>query len=161
MDESVLKERSNKYAEQGGRSLIAQLGHGTDGAVFKSNCETAIKAFGRPRNYLQELQCYQLFEAKGINRLQEFAIPVLVGFDDLLMVIEMTVVTPPYLIDFAKVSIGVAPDPIWRSQLDDEGQELFEDRWPRVRSLLAVLEMHGIYYLDPKPGNIRFSDDAE
>ena len=148
------------YADQAGIYLVTELGHGTDGSVFNSSRETAIKAFSRQRNFMHELQCYQLLDAKKITRIKQFAIPSLIGFDDSLMVIEMTVVAPPYLIDFGKVSIGNPPEPLWQSQLEEEGQELFEDRWPIVRSLLANLEMHGIYYLDPKPGNIRFSDDA-
>lgn len=159
MDPSSLEERASYYAARAGIRLVSELGHGTDGSVFKSDRETAIKAFGRLRNYEHELQCYQLLAAKGIARIKGFAVPSLTGFDDSLMVIEMTVVTPPYLIDFAKVSLGAPPDPIWRAQIDEEGEELFEGRWPIVRSLLAVLETHGIYYLDPKPGNIRFSDE--
>lgn len=160
MDESLLKERANQYAEQVEARLLAELGHGTDGSVFKSTRETAIKAFKRQRNYAHELQCYQLLEAKRITQVKDFTVPSLIGFDDSLLVIEMTIVAPPYLIDFAKVSIRKPPDPIWRSQVEEEGQELFENHWPVVRSALAILELHGIYYLDPKPGNIRFREET-
>ncbi len=52
-------------------------------------------------------------------------------------------------------------------EADEQGRELFGDNWPRVRSLLAVLESYQIYYpqpynsITPKPYNIVFPKDAE
>jgi hypothetical protein len=37
-----------------------------------------------------------------------------------------------------------------------EGRENFGDRWNKVMSLIRLLEGYGIYYVDPKPGNIMF-----
>ena len=39
-----------------------------------------------------------------------------------------------------------------------EGRENFGERWIRVLSLIRLLEGYGIYYVDPKPGNIMFAD---
>jgi len=45
----------------------------------------------------------------------------------------------------------------WRA----EGRENFGDRWSIVMSLVRALQKFGIYYVDPKPGNIMFGDEAE
>ena len=85
--------------------------------------------------------------------------PKLLDFDDNLLVVEMTIVSPPFLLDFGKVHLDRRPEfsaetiAEWRESM----KELFEDRWPEVRLLLAALERYGIYYLDAKPGNIMFA----
>jgi hypothetical protein len=41
-------------------------------------------------------------------------------------------------------------------------QERFEERTAEVRKLLSALEHHyGIWYADPKPGNIQFELESE
>jgi hypothetical protein len=161
MTSSNLEKKANQYAKQAGIEIVSQLGYGTDGTVFETDRESAVKVVERERNYLHELQCYQRLKAKKISKLRGFSIPRLLGHDDPLMVIEMTIVTPPYLIDFGKVYIDKRPDPSWRRDFEIEGRDMFEGRWPEVRRLLGALEVHGIYYLDPKPGNIRFGDEDE
>jgi hypothetical protein len=42
-----------------------------------------------------------------------------------------------------------------------EGAWLFRDHWPDVVTALEALRKLGIYYLDPKPGNIAFGDETE
>jgi len=75
------------------------------------------------------------------------------------MVIEISVVQPPYLLDFGKVYLDDPPDyfknfdimTTWITECD----ELFESDWPKVQRLLNALQKFGIYYVDPKPANIR------
>lgn len=87
--------------------------------------------------------------------------PALIAHSDVLMVVEMELVAPPFLLDFGKAYLDEAPDfsaEVWRDW-EDGRRELFEDRWPEVKSLLAALRAYGIYYLDAKPGNIMFADE--
>jgi hypothetical protein len=44
---------------------------------------------------------------------------------------------------------------------EEKNREVFEDRWPQVKSLLWALRRFGIWYMDPKPGNIMFEDWPE
>lgn len=81
--------------------------------------------------------------------------------DDDLLVIEMSLVKPPFLLDFASVHLDRAPDfsadaiEIW----NQEKAEMFGPRWAEVREVLRVLkEKHGIYLSDVKIGNIAFED---
>ena len=69
----------------------------------------------------------------------------------------MGVVKPPYLLDFGKAHFS-SPDfsPEVMADWEEERRELFGARvWEEsIRPLLWKLESLGIYYLDPKPGNI-------
>lgn len=134
-----------------------------DGEVWESDQQTAIKALRRQQNYIAELECYQRFTKNDVIAIREFAVPRLVDFHDPLLVIEMGFVFPPYIIDFAKCRLD-SPFDFSQEVMDDwneAGMEIFEDRWPTVKSLLRSLEQYGIYYLDAKPGNITFGREAK
>ncbi len=153
-------ERAARYALLRRISIDFEhpLGSGIDGRVWSSDRDTAIKVLERGHNYRLELECYQRLREAGVRSILSFAVPQLIDFDDDLLVVEMSIVQPPFILDFAKVHLDRRPEfpaetlAEWRESM----QELFEDCWPKVRSLLAALEQYGIYYLDAKPGNIMF-----
>jgi len=132
------------------------LGHGTDGSVWASDRNTAVKAIERQRNYYVELECYQRFRNANVTQILGFAVPRLIDSDDDRQIIEIGLVTPPYVLDFAKSSLD-RPIDFSKEQLDDwdkQGRELFENRWTDVIALLWALKQYGIYYYDAKPQNI-------
>ena len=138
--------------------LNTKLGQGTDGAVWATDRDTAVKAFDRPATYATERNCYLRLQERHITQINGFTVPQLEGFDDSLLVVEMSIVSPPFLLDFGKAYIDHRPDYSEEAIADDEAfrQELFEDRWPIVESILNRLEGMGIYYVDARPGNITF-----
>jgi hypothetical protein len=95
--------------------------------------------------------------------VHHYPIPNLVDFDDELLVVEMELIAPPYLLDFGKAYIDQPPDfsaetmQYWR----EEVKELFGERASQVRKLLSALQSIGIFYLDAKPGNIMFGDEQQ
>lgn len=139
--------------------LIEQLGFGQDGYVWSTNRDTALKGFEREENYTRELKCYQRLTELKVLEINEFSVPALHHFDHSLLIVEMSIVFPPFLIDFGKSYLDEKPDydettmaEFWQSR-----QALFDaGEWPIVRGLLNSLESYGIFYLDAKPGNIRF-----
>jgi hypothetical protein len=157
-----LQRRCADYCQSRGISINVEypLGSGIDGCVWPSNRNTAVKVLERQHNYLLERDCYQRFLQAAVTEILGFAVPELVDYDDNLLVVEMRIVSPPFVLDFAKVHLDKRPEfpaetlTEWRESM----QELFEDQWPQVRSLLAALEQYGIYYLDAKPGNIMFEN---
>jgi hypothetical protein len=159
-----LLTRAQRYAELSKIALDWErpLGYGTDGAVWKSNVDTAVKVLERERGYYNERDAYLRLEEFGFTeQIDGFWIPKLIGFSDELWTIEMDFITKtPYILDFAKVRIDRPPDFSEETlqDLNKKGQELFQHHWPRVRSLMASLESIGIYYLDPQLDNIRFPD---
>jgi hypothetical protein len=134
------------------------LGAGIDGRVWATMRKSAVKVFEREHNYRLELQSYQRLRDANVKTIRDFHVPQLIDNDDTLLVIEMTIVSPPFILDFGKVHFDRKPEfpaetlAEWRESM----KELFENKWPEVRLLLAALERYGIYYLDAKPGNIMF-----
>ncbi len=131
--------------------------------MWKTSRKTAVKSLGRERNYGVEIECYQRFKANKITKLQGFSVPQLVNFDDSLWVIEMGIVSAPFILNFAKCWLDRPADytPEILADWDAEGAERFEDRWAQVKSLLSSLKQFGVYYYDAKPANIRFEDELD
>jgi hypothetical protein len=163
----AVEARGRRYGELEGIQINFEspLGSGTDGAVWMSDRNTAVKALYRQKNYSHELECYQRFARAGVTNLAGFNVPKLVGHSDELMIVELGIVKPPFILDFAKVCLDNPPDfdPEVLEEADRENEERFgEQYWSRVRVLLWVLRSrYGIYYQDPKPGNIMFKDWPE
>ncbi|HJQ78765.1 MAG TPA: hypothetical protein VJ828_02365 [Lacipirellulaceae bacterium] len=159
--ESELILKAESYAKNNGHRILrkARLGAGTDGEVWRSTRPSAIKVVVSAKNYQDELESYRRLKAAGIHRLCGFDIPRLFGWDDALQVIEMSIVQPPYLLDFGKVYFDGPPTDVYDSaqlkMAEAEAKANFGSNWPAVSRLLyALQEKVGIWYVDPKPANI-------
>ena len=137
----------------------SQIGFGQDGTVWKSSRGTAIKAIERPQNYENERDAYQRLAQQQIDRIGPFDVPTLIAFDDELMVVEIGIVSPPYLLDFGKAYVD-RPSPYTAQQIADsmdESRQLFDAKdWPAIEQAVLDLKLIGIIYLDIKPANVRF-----
>jgi hypothetical protein len=169
MGDPELDERVRQYAELHRREfkLKQPLGEGTDGRVWFTTSNSAIKVFHRLNNYRTELGCYQRLMEKGVAKIDGLSVPQLIEYSHELAIIEITLVQPPYLLDFGKAYLD-EPAPYSPEQLeewrDDWARYFPVEDLPRVRKVLAILKGYGIDYVDPKPWNIRFrkeEDDEE
>ncbi|QDU57150.1 hypothetical protein [Aeoliella mucimassa] len=159
LDDSKLFERVKLYARTHNR-IVAEhkkLGYGSDGTVWRSR-ETAIKAIHHEYNYQVERDSYLRLREANVNSVGEFALPRLLNHDDDLMIIELEIVEPPYILDFGKVYLDIPPiywnDQQIRTNAYEEWQERFDSHWESVAAAMAWLERLGIYYVDPRPSNI-------
>lgn len=138
------------------------LGGGTDGDVWETNRESAIKVFKHDRGYYNERDTYLRLAEWGLTQqIDRFWVPRLLNYDDERRIVEMDMMhAPPYIIDFAKVRLDRPPEFSDEVLADAErlGTERFEHYWPEVKRLLETLESYQIYYLDPQRGNISFPD---
>jgi hypothetical protein len=154
-----LASLAQQYAEANDITVdfVNRLGWGTDGAVWPTNADTAVKAFDREKTYVAERSCYQRLDQHSIDRLCDCAVPTLKGFDDNLMVIEIGIVSAPYILDFGKTYLDSQPEhsPETMEDWENDQRERWEDRWPDVQLILWQLERIGIYYTDPNCDNIR------
>lgn len=164
IDDSKLLANALAYSDGSGTGLReeAKLGHGTDGSVWTTRHQTAVKALALPATFERELAAYVRLDELEIRRLHGHYIPQLLGHDHERLVLEMTIVQPPFLLDFGKAYVDRTP-PYWNdaqlmANAREEWADLFDERWPDVVALLGALESFGIYYVDPRPGNIVFSD---
>lgn len=162
MSDIALKN-ADAYATRYHLELTAQLGFGVHGTVrvasdkVKGN-KSAIKAHRFLDPYLREWAVYERLRRDAISEVLGFHVPQLIRTDDKLMVIEMTIVTPPFVLDFAGAYLDAVPEfsqEVW-AQWENEKQEQFAERWQKVRSLIDAFEVMGIHLMDVTPRNIRF-----
>ena len=161
MNNPELRANLDQYVAKHRLSLHDFLGDGTDGCVWRSSRNTAIKALERHRSYVTERDCYRLLTKHCVTAIDGFSIPKLVEYDDHTLVIEMAIVSPPCVIDFAKSYIGHEPE-YPEEVLEEREQhwsEIWEDRWPQVQAILWKLRQFGIHYVDPSQNNIKFGTD--
>ncbi len=84
---------------------VPPLGGGFDGLVLATDRGTAIKAMNNPQLYRQELDVYRFMQRKKIFIISGFHIPKLICQDDSNCIIEMTIVTAPYVVDMWSISL--------------------------------------------------------
>ena len=164
MDEH-LTQRAQTYASRNTLRLAERLGHGIHGIVYaaESNAEAgsvAVKAHRTTEGYERERNAYLRLKDAGVKEILGFKVPELLQSDDELLVLEMTIVTRPFLLDFAGAYLDYVPefsDEIW-SEWEAEKREQFESRWPKVLEVLGKLEEFDIHMVDVSPSNIAFLD---
>jgi hypothetical protein len=109
---SSLKSQASAYAKSHGITIAFDnpLGLGTDGCVWRTSRQSAVKIFERQSNYVRERDCYRLLKSLSVSEIEGFSIPRLIDSDDELLVVEMDIVSPPFLLDFAKAYLDGPPD---------------------------------------------------
>jgi hypothetical protein len=155
-----LHQRAHAYANARNIQLEHVLGAGKDGIVFSTSVRTAVKAFGRDYLFRRELACYQRFQEMEIREVLGHSVPQLRDSDSDYLIVEMSIVQPPYLLDFASTHLDIPPPDFSQEVMDEwktAKQEEFGSNWGKVQLILKVLEdQFGIYLLDVHPGNIAF-----
>ena len=155
--------RAEEYAKRYGLVIGPELGSGLHGIVFSAESQSsvgrsALKVHERKQHYRRERDVYLRLKELGVTAVCGCNVPELLGWDDALWVIEMTVVTRPFVLDFAGAYLDTAPDypeevlADWRA----EKQEQFGPHWREVQAVLSFLERHGVFLADVNPGNISF-----
>ena len=158
MDQLTSEERASAYCRE--RCSVPDfgnlLGMGQEGSVWPTDNETAIKVFDRERNFNSEASCYEILRDNQVYEIDGFTIPHLIDSDSDLLVVEMTIVAPPFILDFGKAYINHRPDfsELVMEYYEQERAEMFEGNWDLVDSAVSSLEQFGIFYWDARPGNI-------
>ena len=105
-----LELREQQYAERYDLAIEKELGFGYDGIVFSTNCQSAIKVLRFEPLYIRERDVYQRLEENGISNILGFDVPRMTNHDDELWIVEMTIVSPPFVLDFAGAYLDRPPD---------------------------------------------------
>jgi hypothetical protein len=138
------------------------LGQGKDGGVWMTTARTAVKAHERAESYRAERNAYMRFRDVDLFDVAGFAVPALIDHDDELLAIEMQIVFPPFILDFASVVLDVDPELI-----EDDGHTLADmvrDRFGDGRAdvVLGLREelivRAGAYLSDLHGHNIKYGD---
>ena len=151
-----------RFASQRGLRIEGVLGAGKDGTVYDTNLDTAVKLHSLAESYRRERDVYLRLLDREISRICELSVPLLRNYDDQLLIIEMTTVAPPYLLDFASAWLDQPPDfsreviNEWHQQL----RETFGARFPDIMNVLETLANEaGVFMLDIHPHNVKFEPD--
>jgi hypothetical protein len=164
MNEQDSRDRALAYCHANDRlpDFANLLGTGQEGFVWKTSENSAIKVFDRSRNFETELACYEILGGHNVTEIEGFTIPLLIGSDATLRVIEMSIVAPPYILT-GKAYINFPPDfsPEVLEEYQSEREEWFEGNWDLVQSAVGSLEGYGIFYWDARPGNINCKNHPE
>ncbi|MDQ3623243.1 MAG: hypothetical protein M3463_12240 [Verrucomicrobiota bacterium] len=162
MDEDTIAN-AEVYCARHRLRLLERLGTGIHGIVFavEGNAvfgAAALKVHYSPEPYLRERRVYERLKELQIAEIRGFEVPQLLDFDDELLALKMTIVTPPFVLDFAAAYLDFAPefsDEIWEEWVR-KNEEQFGAHWPTAQMILGDLRDLGIHMHDPSPGNIRF-----
>jgi hypothetical protein len=165
IDRPELVRRASEYCRRAGLQLGPQLGYGVHGTVFSARNQTdpdqsAVKVHERERFYRRERDVYRRLAEEGVKSVLDFRVPRMLNSDDELWVIEMTVVSPPFVLDFAGAYLDEPPDypDDVLAEWDQEKREQFGERWPTVQAILRRLQGFGVFLADVTANNIRFAD---
>jgi hypothetical protein len=161
--------RAKEYAHRRVLSLGTELGHGVHGIVFATESqpeegvpvvESAIKVHEHEPDYCRERDVYFRLKEKAVKTIRGCHVPLLLAYDDELWVIEMTVVSRPFVLDFAGAYLDSAPDFSEEVVAEwlVEKEEQFGSRWSEVQSILRTLQGFGIHVLDVSPSNVSLVD---
>jgi hypothetical protein len=155
-------DRANLYFQQHSITGV-EFDSGTQGHIWRTSRQTAVKIHIYGESYLAELAAYMRLRDRGIDSSEEFIIPRMLHYNSELLAIEMQIVFPPYIVDFASARLDIRPDLI-----EDEGHTFHDrirDRFGSARAQKVIdicddlAARAGIYLLDPHPGNIKFASE--
>jgi hypothetical protein len=158
-----VQDRADRYFRRHGISGV-EFDSGTQGHVWRTSRRSVVKVHIHAESYPPEVEAYTRLRALQLRSIEGFTIPRMYYHDDELLAIEMQIVFPPYIVDFASAGFDARPDLI-----EDEGHTFHDrirDRFgeedaPKVIDICDGLAARaGIYLLDPHPGNIKFRPDA-
>lgn len=163
MNSDDYRKRLECYTRERELTVLAPLGAGTQGSVFlianpSRTRRTAVKFHRRGIAYVRERDVFLRLKDLAIDEVNGHAVPILIGYDDELLAIEMTTVSPPFVLDFGGAYLDRPPDysdevwQDWRQMKSDA----FEHNWPAVEEILGEFQSMGIYIADVNTSNIRF-----
>ena len=157
-NQADIEAKAVKYSHSIRASVVLQLGFGTQGMVFRTNRNTAIKVYDREDGYRREHAIYQRLKERKIFEIRGLMIPRLKRHDDTLFVIEMSVVHVPCIIDFGGAYLDFAPEHMVRDEMwEEQKAEEFGAYWEYAKAVIREIEYRAnIWLADVNTGNIKF-----
>lgn len=161
--DDVFIQNARTYASRHQLQLAERLGFGIHRIIHvaedkSAGGKTAVKVHREVEPYFREVAAYQRLTEAGVTEMLGFNVPQLIRTDDELRIIEMTIVTRPFVLDFAGAYLDAPPEfshEIWE-EWESARREQFDANWPEVRAVLDALENLEVYMVDVSPSNIAF-----
>ena len=143
-------------------ACVRKLGFGREGDVFATDQPSAVKFFQDRFAFDREREVYQVLSALHIDMLVGHAVPKLIRHDEALLAIEMSIVAPPFVLDFAGARTEEEAAMFdFEDHVVEEHHarlaDLYGDRWMQVLAVAGEFTRRtGYVLMDIKPGNISF-----
>lgn len=155
-----------RYLRRRNMTFRDQLGAGIEGSVYATDSQTAVKLHSHRGAYDREKVVYLRLRDRGVESVRGFRVPTLIDYDDDAQLIEMDIVIPPFVVDFAQASLTPPLQTFADEDEEDEalrewneaGRDIFGRHWETVQSILSGFRVHGVYLADLHPRNIDFGD---
>lgn len=164
-DEKELSARAELYGKRRRIQLDDQLGFGMHGIVFESEHQSeilgisfgiAVKFHTMEIPYFREKETYQRLAELEVEQICGCDVPRALHFDDEFLAMELTIVQPPFILDFGGAWLDEPPEfpPNVIAEWTEQKREQFDSDWPLVEKILRDLRLMGIHLLDLHPANI-------
>ena len=138
-DDPTCESAARVFAEGRDLTIVRRLGAGVDGVVFKTDEDSAVKVARTLPLHEREVEVYFRLMEWEIDFVEGFSVPRMLFADAEYRAIEMSIVRPPYCLDFATVTLDSPPD--WDEEraaaFDESLDEFFGPQADRVRSVIA------------------------
>ena len=157
----LLTQYAQAYTQRIGVTIESRLGRGIQGMVFLASNHSAIKVHADRAGYARELNAYSRLAQHYVTQVRGFNVPILRSFDDEMLVLEISIVKPPFVLDFGGAYLDQPPPHAGERASQErwmmERREKFGENLGKVNAILAEFEARfGIHLLDVHPGNICF-----
>lgn len=127
------------FAEYAETSLADNLGAGVDGVVFTTSRPSAVKSLKTDSLFEREAEVYFRLADAGLTVVDGFNVPEMRCALPEFRAIELSIVRPPFVLDFATVALDRPPE--WDEEraeaFDASIDEFFGDEADAVRSVIA------------------------
>ncbi len=154
-------DRLSSHCSASGTELAAHLGWGYEGLVYSTISKSAIKAFRHKELYENERSVYFRLRDHHVKAAHNFAVPRLIAWNDEFFVIAMTIVSPPFILDFAGAYLDKNRRLTRRKCRNGKSRKLSSSRTAGRSSAQPCRSSKATESIlnDIKPGNVTFSGD--
>lgn len=123
--------------------------------------ESAIKVHAQRVNYRRERNAYLRLRDHRVHQINNLTVPELFRHDDGRLILEMSLVRPPFILDFGGAYLDNPPPHMTELEIREnwlqDKREQFGQDWGRVEEVLAKLDsLYGIFLADINRGNLDF-----
>ena len=113
--EDVFIQNALAYASEHQLELAERLGFGIHGIIFvagnkREGGRTAVKVHRELEPFLRERAVYERLKQAGIAEILDFNVPQFVRATEDLRIVEMSIVSRPFVLDFAGAYLDGPPD---------------------------------------------------
>lgn len=156
-------EFSSQYAAKvvqkfiGTTEPLTRLGGGISGFVFASpDFRTALKVHRTIEGYTTEVAVYKELVRLNITKICGLQLPRPRKRRNDLRLIQMDIVSPPFLLDFAGVLFEPPdfPEDVME-HWHEQNRNFFGPNVSIVYDVYNTLARHGLYYMDFRPSNLK------